>query len=146
MSPEQQKANELAQATGSSNWLTALPLKSANSVLSKREFFDAVAVRYRWPLKHLPTHCACGKPFSIEHALSCAKGGFVYQRHNELRDTIANLVGDVRKDVLIEPPLEPLTGEELPKGAIKESGARADISAVGFWTRGQRAFFLCTGI
>ncbi|XP_066911589.1 uncharacterized protein [Clytia hemisphaerica] len=141
MNTDELKANELAQANGASNWLTALPLKSENSDLSKREFFDAISVRYRWPLKHLPTHCACGKPYSVDHALSCAKGGFVYQRHNELRDTIANIVSTIKKDVMIEPPLEAITGEELPSGTIQEPGARADIIAMGFWTRGQRAFF-----
>jgi len=92
-------------------------------------------------LKHLPSTCACGKTFSIEHALSCPKGGFVHQRHNEIRDIIALVLSEVTKDVTIEPQLEPITGEELSSGAIKENGTRADVSARGFWTRGQRAFF-----
>ena len=121
--------------------MNALPLQNENFTLSKREFYDAIAIRYRWQLKHMPTHCACGKAYIVEHLLSCAKGGFIYQRHNEIRDTLAHLIGEVRKDVMIQPQLEPLTGEELPPGTICESGARADISAMGFWTRGQRAVF-----
>ena len=49
-----------------------------------------------------------------------------------------------RNDVTIEPRLEPISGESLNKGAIKSEGARSDVSAIsamGFWTRGQRAFF-----
>ena len=135
------KANDLAQMKGASNWLTTLPLKAENFDLSKREFFDAIAIRYRWNMKHLPERCACGKSFSLDHALSCPKGGFIYQRHNELRDSIAYLISEVKNDVTIEPHLEPLTGEQLPAGTIQSDGARADISASGFWTRGQRAFF-----
>ena len=60
------------------------------------------------------------------------KRGFIYQRHNELRDTLANMVQDVCKDVKVEPDLEPITGEQLNAGAV---------SARGFWVKGQRAFF-----
>ncbi|XP_066922310.1 uncharacterized protein [Clytia hemisphaerica] len=141
LSTEEKKANDLAQVKGASNWLTAKPLKSEHFDLTKREFFDSIAIRYRWQLKHLPSICACGKRFSIEHALSCPKGGFIYQRHNEIRDTLAMTLNEVTKDVTIEPQLEPITGEHLDRGVIKEDGARADISARGFWTRGQRAFF-----
>ena len=141
MTPQELKANDLAQAKGASNWLTTLPLISESFNLSKREFFDAIAVRYRWNMKHLPSTCACGKPFSVDHALSCPKGGFIYQRHNTLRDTIAQMLNQVTHDVAIEPMLEPITGERLNKGAITTDNARADISAGGFWVRGQRAFF-----
>ena len=41
----------------------------------------------------------------------------------------------------IEPPLEPLTGEELPKTANKEQEARLDIAARGFWQESAMAFF-----
>ena len=92
-------------------------------------------------MKYLPSTCACSKPFNMDHALSCPKGGFVYQRHNELRDTLANMVQEVCKDVKVEPDLEPITGEQLNAGAICSDGARSDISARGFWVKGQRAFF-----
>ena len=51
------------------------------------------------------------------------------------------MIDEVRNDVTIEPRLEPISGESLNKGAIKSEGARSDVSAMGFWTRGQRAFF-----
>ena len=79
MTEDEKKANELAQAKGASNWLTALPLQSEKFVLNKREFYDAISIRYKWQLKHLPGNCAGGKSFAIDHALSCAKGGFIYQ-------------------------------------------------------------------
>ena len=135
------RANDLSQRKGASSWLTTILLADENFCLSKREFFDAISVRYRWPLKYLPTTCACNKSFSIDHALSCPKGGFVYQRHNEIRDLLSSITSEVCHGVQIEPALEELTGEKLKKGAITTDGARADFSARGFWTRGQRAFF-----
>ena len=44
MTKEQIKVNDLTQMKGFSNWLTALPLKSENFVLNKREFADAMSL------------------------------------------------------------------------------------------------------
>ena len=46
-------------------------------------------------LRNLPSHCVCGKTFSIDHALSCPKGGFISLRHNELRDFTAKVLAAV---------------------------------------------------
>ena len=46
MSKEQVRANDIAQMKGSLSWLTALPIKKEGYVLSKRQFFDALALRY----------------------------------------------------------------------------------------------------
>ena len=140
MTPEERKANNLTQIKGASNWLTAKSLKSEQFVLTKREFFDSIAIRYWWQLKHLPNVCACGKKLTVEHALSCPKGGFVYQRHNEIRDTIALFLNEVVNDVAIEPQLEPITGEELSLGSNKEDGARSDIRARGSGQRPEGLF------
>ena len=54
----------------------------------------------------------------------------------------ASLLGEVCKDVCIEPELSTLSGETLiPKSANTSDEARLDISARGVWTTGQRAFF-----
>ena len=94
MNKDQVRANEIAQMKGASNWLTSLPLKTENYVLNKREFHDAIRMRYRWPLKYLPTTCACGKQFSVDHGLSCLKGGFIHQRHDEIRDLFGQLASE----------------------------------------------------
>ena len=39
------------------------------------------------------------------------------------------------------PALQPLTGEVLTPSSNKEDEARLDISARGFWTKGEMAFF-----
>ena len=103
--------------------------------------FQYQKIRYGLPLKRLPSHCGCSKVYTVQHALSCKKGGFVTLRHNELRDNIGEMLQEVTNDVRIEPILQPLTGEEQSIGGNVSVEARTDTSARGFWCRGQRAFF-----
>ena len=62
-------------------------------------------------------------------------------RHNKLRDDIGEMLHEVTNDVRIEPILQTLTGEKQSTGGNVSVEARADITARGFWYRGQRAFF-----
>ena len=132
MTPMQLKANDIATSDGASIWLSSLPLKDEKFSLTKREFFDAVALRYGFELKRLPHECVCKAKYNIDHALTCKTGGFVTLRHNELVDVTADLLSMVCKDVKKEPTLStaPNNDEEL----------RADISVRSFWQRLQRAF------
>ena len=125
-------AVELAQEKGASSWLTSLPLDEFSFSLSKGAFRDALALRYGWQPSNIFTYC--GTHFSVEHSLSCPKGGFPHIRHNDVRDTVGDWLSEVCNDVCIEPPLQPITGETL-KGAsaINSDGARLDIAANGFW-------------
>ena len=50
----------------------------------------------------LPPSCPCGSKFNIQHSMSCKKGGFIYIRHNDLRDLSANMMSEVCKDTEIE--------------------------------------------
>ena len=61
-------------------------------------------------------------------------------RQNVVRDTIAELLQKVCKDVRIEPRLLPVTGEELSARTNVAEGARADVSAIGLWQPLNRAF------
>jgi hypothetical protein len=61
MDPEKLRASDLSRMKGASRWLTILPLKSEKFVLNKREFYDALSLRYRWIPKYLPSLCPCGK-------------------------------------------------------------------------------------
>ena len=86
------------------------------------------------PPSHLPSSCARGASFSIEHALSCPKGGFPSLRHNGIRDLTANLLTEVCSNVCVEPELQPLSGESLKnRTANTEDHARLDIAANGLW-------------
>ena len=74
--------------------------------------------------------------------MSCQKGGFISIRHDEIRDITCSLLKEVCSDVTKEPLLQPLQGEKFNyKTANVEQEARVDISARGFWNRGQKAFF-----
>ena len=122
-------------------WLTALPIKEHGFALNKGEFKDAVCLRYGWSLSLLPSHCICGNNLTIEHALNCKCGGFPSIRHNELRDITADLLTETCSNVMIEPILQPLSGEALKyRSAIKEDNARVDISVSNFWSSHQRSF------
>ena len=137
------RAMDLAQEKGASSWLNALPLEEFNYSLHKGAFRDAIALRYGWLPMNLPTHCSCGSDFTVQHALSCPRGGFPTLRHNEVRDLTADMMAEVCHDVCTEPTLQPITGEILRgASAITEDGARLDIAASGFWGgHHERAFF-----
>ena len=69
------------------------------------------------------------------------RGGFVIQRHNELRDLVGEMLRMVCNGVEIEPVLQDITGEELNRGVNTALDARLDIVARGFWERQRSAFF-----
>ena len=137
-----QRHLELLSARGASAWLTVLPLKEHGFQLSKQEFWDALALRYNWQLSSIPVTCVCGKPFTADHAMVCAFGGFPTVRHNEVRDLTAELLTEVCHSVAVEPTLLPLSGEAFTGLSTNTSeNARADVRAAGFWTRGEDSYF-----
>jgi len=71
----------------------------------------------------------------------CRRAGFIIQRHNEVRDLEAEMLNMVCYDVEVEPVLQEITGEMLPRGVNKAPDARLDIRARGFWDRQSSAFF-----
>ena len=85
---------------------TTRPLQEHGFALHKSAFHDAVALRYGWSPQRTPAHCACGTSFSVEHALSCPKGGLPSIRHNEIRDLTATLLTEVCSQVAVEPELQ----------------------------------------
>ena len=141
LSPRSLRAAELASEKGASSWLTVIPIKDQGYDLNKREFRDAVKMRYNWEISDLPKSCVCGDIFDIDHAMICKRGGFIIQRHNELRDLEADLLSTVCNDVEVEPVLQEITGETLNRGASRAPDARLDIHARGFWERQRSAFF-----
>ena len=141
-SPELLRRLDQLAAPGASSWLTALPVTDHGFHLGKRDFRDALALRYGWALRDTPVTCSCGKAFTPTHAMSCPLGGFPTIRHNEVRDMLADLVTEVCADVAVEPLLAPITGERfLSASTNTATDARADIRARGFWTRAQAAYF-----
>ena len=64
---------EQLRAKGALSWLTAMPINEFGFHLSKRDFRDALALRYGWHLCDVPAVCTCGKAFT---PMCCATGGF----------------------------------------------------------------------
>ena len=62
-------------------------------------------------------------------------------RHDDVRDVTADLLKVACNDVKVEPELTALTGERFKlKSTNTSDDARVDVSARGFWARGQRVY------
>ena len=127
---------------GANSWLNAMPLADQSLALNRQEFRDSLRPRYNLPLVDIPSQGVCGDKFTVGHALSCKKGGFVAQRHDGVHDLLTAFINKVCNNVEIEPRLQPLDNERLHlRSAVTSSEARLDIKAGGFWSRGVTAFF-----
>ena len=112
-----QRAQDLLAGRGSSAWLTVFPLQDLGFNPNKREFPDAVKLRYDWPVEDIPSTCACGEAFTVDHSMICKLGGFITQRNNELRDLEAEFLSMVCSDVEIELVLQEISGEHFNRGS-----------------------------
>ena len=130
---------ELAQEKGAGAWLTTIPVKSLGFTLNKQEFRDSICLRYGWRVPNTPTYCQCEEKNSIDHALSCKKGGYVIMRHNRIRDLEAELMREICNDVKIEPELLPLANSGAVNGNTAEK-ARLDVSGNGIWGPQEKTF------
>ena len=72
---------ECCQEKGASSWLSAIPIKQHGFAPHKTNFTDALFLRYGWIPPHLPSHCVCGKAFTVSYAFSCPHGAFPIIRH-----------------------------------------------------------------
>ena len=140
--PERTKrALSLAREKGASNSLIVIANKDMDCDLNKREFKDAIHLRYDWEITGTTTVCVCGDRFSVDHAMICKPGSFIIRRHNELRDLEADLLDLVCNDVETEPVLQEITGETLNSGANLACDSRLNIHARGFWERQKSTIF-----
>ena len=67
------RAIDLAAEKCASSWLTVIPVKEMDLNLNKREFKDAVHLRYDWQRSDLPNVCVCGESFNVDHAMICKR-------------------------------------------------------------------------
>jgi hypothetical protein len=141
--PELKLALKAATEKGASSWVTATPSYDHGTVLHKGEFTDAVYIRYGWALLNLPSTCACGVSFDVQHALDCKLGGLRAIQHNEVRDVLAQCMREAGHTLVeVEPQLQELSGEVFEyKSANKEADARSDIKCCGFWSNKRQAYF-----
>ena len=66
-------------------WLTVVPTTLNDTYLEKNEWRDSARLRNNLAPMGMQSHCdGCGAGMSVEHAMSCKKGGLVNARHNIL--------------------------------------------------------------
>ena len=140
-SEPRKRAFSIASEKGSSSWLSALPLRSLGYCLNKKDFRDSLLLRYNWTIPNVARHCSCGARNSVDHALSCKKGGYVTFRHDVLVETEAELLREAKcRNVYTEPSLLPTSAELHPKGTVTADGARLDIVATGLYGKNEKTF------
>ena len=130
----------LALEKGSGAWLSALPVQAWGYTLNKQEFQDSLCLRYGWSIPNTPSFCECGQKNSINHTLSCKKGGYVVMRHNKVRDLEAELMSEVCYNVQTEPELIPLDNNSLGINSATGERARPDVSGIGVWGGYEKTF------
>ena len=108
LQPPTRRLPDCACEPGASAWLSTLPMEEHGFCLSKGAFRDALSLRYGWSITNVSSQCACGSVFSVDHAMSCHKGGFPSLRHNEIRDLTAGLLNEACPNVSVEPSLQTL--------------------------------------
>ncbi|KAL7478743.1 hypothetical protein ACHAW6_004509 [Cyclotella cf. meneghiniana] len=84
------KCLECAGATGA--WLTTIPDRFSDTMLTKTKWLDNIALQYGSCPPHLPSCCnGCVESFTVKHALNCKKGRLLGIHHDDARDEWAHL-------------------------------------------------------
>ena len=122
--------------------LSALPIKAIGYALTNQtRIHGAVCMRYGWKVKGIPTHCACGQTNSVHHSLICKLGGYTSMRHNLVRDSEAQIMRKVCRDVQTEPTLLPIIENDYERKVNTADNARLDTTARGLWNSCEETFF-----
>jgi hypothetical protein len=128
-------------------WLSIIPNCFEGTELSREEFQDNLATYYGLCPRGLPKRCdGCREPFTVEYGLSCKKGGFVGQRHDEVCEELAHLcsMALTPSQISSEPEIfygRDLTAAQRPANEVLGDEARGDVGAHGFWKRGRTTIF-----
>ena len=84
--PDLLQAVQQTRDKGASSWLNAIPIEEHGLPLNKHEFRDSLCLSYNLPLPNLLSYFACGEVFTVNHSLTCKKGGFIaHKRHDTIR-------------------------------------------------------------
>jgi len=98
-------------------------------------------MRYGWKVKGIPTYCACGETNSVNHSLICKHGSYTSMRHNSMRDSEAQIMRDVCRDVQTESTLLPINKNDYERKVNTADNVRLDISARELWNSCEKTFF-----
>ena len=86
--------------------------------------------------------CSCGEANSVQHALSCTRGGLPIHRHNNICDLTSSLMEEVSTLTEREPALQQLSGKVLyGQSSNTHDDSQVVIRCRGFWNSQQDAFF-----
>ena len=128
LSPDLLQAVQQTRDRGASSWLNAIAIEEHGLALNRREFRDSLCLHYNLPLPNLPSYCACGEMFTVNHALSCKKEGFLAQRHETIRDLLTSNISEVCRNVETEPLPQPLDNEVFNlQSTVTSREARLDM-------------------
>ena len=138
------------------SWLTAVPNKLNGNVLTAEEWRDNARLRYGWRPIGLCERCdVCQVPLTVEHGLSCKKGGLVGLRHDDVADEAGELASLALTPSRVSYEPEIFSGKDVeagqgcdgcaanPQSAGKKKSnvagdeARGDVAVHGLWKRGQ---------
>ena len=126
-------------------WLSAVPYCLNSTELSWEKFRDNLRLRYGLMPQDIPATCdGCGKKFSIEHTLSCPKGGIVLARHDDAAQEWGALGARslVPSAITYEPKINSRTvqGEKTGAGAQQEGGEDDGSTDTVEWTVNGRPY------
>jgi hypothetical protein len=143
-----QTKRRMDRATKTGAWLTVMPDRLNGTDLSADEFRDSLLLRFGLTPHSLPHRCeGCQQRFTVEHAMSCKKGGLVLLRHNDLSSEWQALCAQALSPSAVsdEPLIHNGQGQQVRGAGVQRTEPlpeiRGDVSAHGFWSRGTSAIF-----
>jgi hypothetical protein len=148
--PDPEAKSRLERNCETGAWLVCSPCTLNGSDLSADQFRDSARLRLGLTPLKLPARCdGCGAIFTVEHALSCKKGGLVLLRHNEFKTDWQDVCGSaLSPSACSDEPLintsRPAGGgaEDAPDvGAAVDPALRGDVGVRGFWKHGFSTIF-----
>jgi hypothetical protein len=128
-------------------WLTAMPDTLNGTELSADEFRDSLRLRFGLQPTSLPPRCGgCDERFSVEHAMTCKKGGLVTLRHNDVSAEWNHLCSQaLTPSAISDEPLIHTCPRDVQKagadGTEPQPEVRGGVAAHGFWNRNTTAIF-----
>ena len=142
--PTVKRRMERSARTGA--WLTTMPSLLNGTDLSADEFRDSLRIRYGLIPLGLPHRCdGCSDRFTVEHAMSCKKGGLILQRHNDVAAEWGHLCGQaLTPSCVSDEPLIQISRDVQVAGTDRTEPTpelRGDIAVHGFWRRGTTTIF-----
>lgn len=139
-------ARRMTRAMETGGWLTTLPNHLNGTALSEEESRDSLRLRMGLTPLNLPPKCdGCRSHFTVDHALTCKKGGLILMRHNDVAAEWHELCARALTPSSVSD--EPLIYSGRDRTAERSGGAtidpelRGDVGCHGFWKKATTTIF-----